>query len=271
MRTVLLTGMPRSGTTLACAMLNEKPDTVALVEPMALVPHGNQTRALGEVEYFVAQTRENLLSSGAAPSKHIGGRIPENTVVQPPKPGLLRRAAEEHGELQFGKSLTPDFCLVIKHPAFFTAIAAPLVARYPFYAIVRDPLAVFASWQTVDMPVNRGRMPMAEASDATLAAHLATTDGVLARQVIILEWLLTIYATLPDCVLRYEDIVADPTRHLATIIGRPVVATPVRQPFAPQSRYPGVDLAPLASALRRLVPLATLFYPHFAASLDQIA
>jgi hypothetical protein len=33
-QTVLITGTPRSGTTLVCHLLNQLPDTVALNEPM---------------------------------------------------------------------------------------------------------------------------------------------------------------------------------------------------------------------------------------------
>ena len=34
MRNVLVTGTPRSGTTLICSLVNKLPDTVALHEPM---------------------------------------------------------------------------------------------------------------------------------------------------------------------------------------------------------------------------------------------
>ena len=33
LRNVVLTGLPRSGTTLACHLLNKLPDTVAVLEP----------------------------------------------------------------------------------------------------------------------------------------------------------------------------------------------------------------------------------------------
>ena len=40
------------------------------------------------------------------------------------------------------------------HPAAFTAAAAALQTRYTLFAVIRHPLSVLASWQTVDLPVH---------------------------------------------------------------------------------------------------------------------
>jgi hypothetical protein len=42
---VVLTGLPRSGTTLTCHLLNKLPDTVALHEPMQGVDYGDTVDA----------------------------------------------------------------------------------------------------------------------------------------------------------------------------------------------------------------------------------
>ena len=61
-----------------------------------------------------------------------------------------------------GKPLPTDFRLFIKHPAIFTALATRLLVRIPLYAVVRHPLAILASWNTVDMDARLGRWPVAE-------------------------------------------------------------------------------------------------------------
>src|ERR1700679_3353065 len=66
--TTLLTGLPRSGTTLVCALLNRLPDTVALSEPRILALHGDRERALWEIDAFLAMTREAALITGRVPS-----------------------------------------------------------------------------------------------------------------------------------------------------------------------------------------------------------
>ncbi len=264
--TVLLAGLPRGGTTLACAMLNEHPNTVALVEPMLIDVHGDRPRAVHEIGAFVRQARQQLLQTRRAVSKHRDGVIPDNTVRDGPGALALRRGADQHGLVTFDKPLTPSFRLVVKHPALFTALADLLVQEYPVYAVVRHPLAVLASWQTVAMPVNQGRLPMAEAFCPPLAARLARIGQVLDRQVAILEWMLTTYLALPaGCVLRYEDMLARPASTLAPVSGWVWPPGRQRQPYAASSRYPGVDLRRLAAALAPLEPTASRLYPDVAA------
>ena len=269
MNTLLLTGMPRSGTSLICTMLNEQPDTVALVEPMRLTPHGDADRFEGELDDFIARTRAGLLSDGVAPSKHVGGEIPENTAADVGAGAGLRQVVEQHGVVRIAKSLTPEFRLIVKHPAIFSALAPRLSESHGLHALVRHPLAVLASWQTVDMPVNRGRMPMAEAFCPELRRRLDGIADALDRQVALIAWLLATYAELPpNRVLRYEDVLLDPARRLAPLSGRVHAHAKPRRAHDPRTRYAGLDLAALAQALHPLAPLAERFYPDFEASLS---
>jgi hypothetical protein len=268
--TTLLTGLPRSGTTLVCALLNRLPDTVALSEPRILALHGDRERALWEIDAFLAMTREAALITGRVPSQAIGGRAPENVAEPPRDDGRLRRVRAVDRLIEVGKPLSSDFHLVVKHPALFTALAEPLRRRRRLVAIVRHPLAVLASWQTVDMPPNRGRLPRAEAFAPDLAARLAAAPDVLTRQIALLGWMLGIYATFPPSeVLRYEDLIAGPGAALA-ILSPNAATLPARlDDFDIAQRYAGVDLAPLAAALLDIRDLAEPFYPDFARSLER--
>ena len=78
---IMLTGLPRSGTTLVCHLLNKLPDTVALAEPMkvgrfAKLP--TRRAILDAIVGFAAQQRESLLTRGMAFSKHHEGSVPDN-------------------------------------------------------------------------------------------------------------------------------------------------------------------------------------------------
>jgi len=270
MPTTLLTGLPRSGTTLVCALLNRLPDTVALSEPRMLRLHGDRQRAIWEIDAFLAITREAALRTGRVPSQAIGGRAPENVAEAPRGDGKLRRVRAVHRQIEVGKPLTADFHLVVKHPALFTALAGELRQRHRLVAMVRHPLAVLASWQTVDMPPNRGRLPRAEAFAPELAAAPAATSGVLARQVALLAWMLGVYATFPPSdVLRYEDLIADPSAAIAGLSPRRAALSPSLEDYDIAQRYAGVDFAKLAMALLPIGDLAERFYPDFARSLDR--
>ncbi|NVN10175.1 sulfotransferase [Nguyenibacter vanlangensis] len=270
MPTILVTGLPRSGTTLLCALLNAYPDTLALGEPLALERHGDRARAVTEIERFVAATRRRAIDSGLAMSKHVDGTVPDNWVEDPAvlQTGRLRRVLEQRGEIPVGKPLAEDFHLVIKHPAEFTALAEPLGRRFPLYALVRHPLAVLAAWQTVEMPVHYGHMPMMECFVPGLTARLDAIEDRLARQVELMRFLYGTYARFPaDRILRYEDILADPVTELHRLVPHVRQSSRALAPYDPAARYTTVDLAALAEMLRPLAPVVECFYPDFLASL----
>ena len=78
MTTILLTGIPRSGTNLVCACLNTLPNCVALTEPMMVPRHGDADRAVSEILSFAEAVRQRLLSEGVAPSRTVKGVIADN-------------------------------------------------------------------------------------------------------------------------------------------------------------------------------------------------
>ncbi|MFG1425995.1 sulfotransferase [Roseixanthobacter glucoisosaccharinicivorans] len=260
---ILLTGMPRSGTTLVVALLGRQPDTIALAEPIQLNPHGDRHRAVDEIAEFVVQTRAAAIANKPIPTKHVDGYIIDNWVEPPRQDGHLRKVLEQRSELLFDKPLSDNFTLIVKHPAEFTALADLLVKRFTLYAIVRDPMAVMAAWQTVNMPVNRGHMPMAEAFAPELKRRLAGIKDRLVGQATLIEWQLRTYLTLPaGRVLRYEDITAEPSSALECF-GTSGLMLPSLAAYDPVERYTGVDFHALYRALEPLLGLIVQFYPNF--------
>jgi hypothetical protein len=270
MTTTLLTGLPRSGTTLTCALLNEFPDTLALAEPLALSGDGDREKAMADIETFIRATRKSAVSEGVATSKHLDGVILGNFAEAPSltEGRRLRQVLVTHGEIRIEKALSERFSLIIKHPAVFSALADVIVPRYPLVAVVRHPLAILAAWQTVDMPVNRGRLPMAEAYSPGLAATLAGVGDRVQRQVALIGWLLGVYSKFPPShIMRYEDMIADPQKQLRRFTPHShAPASPIER-FELVSRYAGVDLRHLAHELIAICPIAERFYPDFESSL----
>lgn len=209
-RDIALTGVPRSGTTLACRLLGQCRNTVALFEPMPVLTlpqeHG---LALAQVLDFYRDVRTRIAREHNAPSKVRGGAVPDNLYAEAGSDG--RRQLQAHpGLLQVPADLPDDFTLVIKHNAAFTALLPKLAMQLDTFAIVRNPLAVIASWQSVDVPVQQGRVPAGERLDPQLAARLNASNDVLERQLRVLDWFFQqFHSHLPlQRVLRYEDIVA---------------------------------------------------------------
>lgn len=219
---IALTGIARSGTTLSCWLLNQLPACVALhepIDPSSLVALDFPEAYLREVEHFFITQRASLLSSRTATTKAFKGGIPDNPFDTAPANGGLRASIVKRQRIYFDKPLHPGFRLVIKQPNFFTATLGTLTTRFPCFAIVRNPLAILLSWQTVQAGLHDGRVPYGEAFDETLKQELASQPGHLQRQLTVLRWYFNKYATLlpTEHVIKYEDIVTTGGRALKVI------------------------------------------------------
>jgi hypothetical protein len=265
--TVLITGLPRSGTTLICSLLNQMPNTLALAEPIKIKKDGNREHALSLIEEFINQSRSAALSQGTVMTKQMNGAIPDNWVEPPNGEGRLRKVLEEYGPLTISKALSLNFTLVIKHPAEFTALSDELSARYPLFAIVRHPLAVLAAWQTVDMPVHRGRMPKAESFCPELAIELAAEPDRIERQIKLIRWLFAKYNQFPEgMVIRYEDLTRKPHQALAKITQISADVHFQIKSFNVADRYAGIDLKSIAERLIKHRQEFEKHYPDFIES-----
>ncbi len=219
---VVLTGLPRSGTTLACYLLNKLPDTVALSE--AFTP-GRSVKLQGEVvlcerlERFFGRMRRMIEEEKAALSKQIGGEIPDNPFDQERNEGGARRQLASKEKIAITKELNPSFLLVIKQPGLFTFLLPALLKRFPCYAVIRNPLAVLASWNSLETGGQKGRFPLAEMYDEDLARRLDAEQDDVGRQLCLMSWFFGRYRReLPEgSIIRYEEMVASGGRALSSL------------------------------------------------------
>ena len=179
MRNVLITGIPRSGTTLTCHLLNKVPNVIALHEPFKFrqIIEQEGIHAVPEkISQFIAQSRHSLLTSGTAISKHIDGKIPDNPFEHYaflarllPNPirkkllsdtfinkipstairsklkklnkRLLRPVKHSKGEVKFSKALDENFLLCIKQNEPFTFMLEILVEFFSMLCYHSQPFS----------------------------------------------------------------------------------------------------------------------------------
>lgn len=224
-----------------CALLNVVPGVVALHEPMPLPDWASRmTReiVIREIDRFFAEARNSLLRTGTAPSRQVDARVPSNPFSDEKDAFGVRHAQGALGLLALapGTVLAPDFILVVKHTAGFTALLEQLNEAHPCFAVIREPIATMASWATIDAPIRTGRTPAAERLDPRLSAALDKIDGVLDRQVQILEWYLERFRSLPaDRVIRYEAVVSSGGQSLRAIA---LAAAELAEPLSPRNDNP---------------------------------
>jgi hypothetical protein len=209
---VLITGTPRSGTTLTCHLLNKLPDTVALHEPMKLKKFTeleDHEEICRSIKRFCDEQRTSIHSRKRAISKNVDGAVPDNPVGTGRSEAGLRQSIASKGEIAIDKKLSQDFMLVVKHNSAFTAVLEELVKRFPVYAVMRNPLATLAAWSSVDFNVQRGYASAAERLDSDLRANLAAIDDVLDRQIYLLGWFHgQFHRYLPErSIIRYESVI----------------------------------------------------------------
>ena len=246
-RTWLLSGIPRSGTSLCCRLAGGLPDRVALSEPLQprqLADCPDPRNACARIETFLKQIRTRIAVERRAPSIQSGGRLDDHRAESGDMGADgLRRLRAEWGEIVLDKPLSARFGLLVKHNALFAALLPRLAASFPCLALVRNPLAVLASWQTVDLPVHRGRIPMGERFDPELRRTLDAEPETLRRQIVVLNWFFARYLAAghraawqrtarqraarqrahlpPENIIRYEDLIESGGQTLFRLLGHP--------------------------------------------------
>jgi hypothetical protein len=229
---VLITGTPRSGTTLICHLLNKLPDTVALHEPMRVKALESLSRdeICVEIDRFCEEQRTSLRLRGRAISKNVDGVVPDNPIGEGRSDDGLRKSLASKGEIVVDKPLSSDFMLVIKHNSAFTAVLDTLVTRFPVYGVIRNPLATLASWSSVKFSASSGYARAAERLDPALKAKLAAIDDDLDRQICLLDWFHGQFRRYlaQDAILRYESVVGTGGRVLDMVNPR---AETLREPM----------------------------------------
>ena len=244
----LLCGIPRAGNGLCCRLVGALPDTVALSQPyhprctfdgtrvgsLPRTPRDASVR-LGE---FAGLVRRQILEEGRAPSHQVGGGLYDNIMASEwDADSGLRERRGEWGSIAIDKPLSERFTLFMSQPAVFSALLPDLTERFGCLALVRNPLSLLASWQTVNLPFQRGRIAGAEPYDPELRRTLDEERDRVQRQLIILDWFFARYAAHldPSQVIRYEGLVESGGSELFRRLGQERAA-----PVAMKSRNDSV-------------------------------
>lgn len=220
-RNIILTGIPRSGTTLTCSLLNKVANTLALIEPLDMPAFNvcvNSSQRYAFLEQYFLQLREDIANSNAISLLDIAGD--GTNTFQYNEQGARKTQIKGHNSQRITKALDENFTLLIKHPNIFTALLGELKIHWDCYALVRNPLSVLASWESLAHPLSSGHAPMAELHDSQLRQCLAQTSDKLTRQLMLINWYFTTYLrelTLEQ-ILRYEDIVSSAGAALGAIL-----------------------------------------------------
>jgi len=221
-REIILAGIPRSGTSLACILLNKLPNTTALNEPLEIsqLVLKDETEKLDWLKNQFAEARHSLVSTQTDLSKGNEGRLVSNLFADEPTDDGLRQSIATLQAVSFPRPIhREDFTLIIKHPNAFTVLLPLLRDHFECFAIVRNPLAVLLSWNSTSAQWQEGHVPVAEKLDEQLHKQLTGAKSAFERQMLILAryFKITREALPLSKIIRYEDIVETGGRALSAI------------------------------------------------------
>lgn len=221
---VLVTGIPRAGTTLVGALLDSLPNTVCLSEPpwhwhkssggkldIGPDPTG-EIFAKWLVGDFVTLRRKLL-----AGERIQDRRSDNNQSLTNYYSARSSLDQQDHQALHLKEfsapSLSEDFTLAFKHNGLYLSALGPLVELdfFTIIGLVRHPVDVINSWRALNLPVSRGKMHDAARCWPEMA-RATDEGGVLQRQVMIYDLICERLYSYRDrvSVLRYEDVVREP-------------------------------------------------------------
>jgi hypothetical protein len=196
-------------------------NVVALNEPINVKSMKELSRVdmIYKIREFYIEQRELLITKKSTVCKSFEGSIPTNSFDKPEEVTKLRSNFLVRKPIQVFKELSQDFTLVVKHPALFTANLDLLKREFPCFALVRNPLAVLLSWETVNANVREGHMPNAEEWDFELRNALKAESDRLMRQLILLDWCFQQYEKNlnKSHIILYEEIIASNGKSLSAI------------------------------------------------------
>lgn len=221
---LIVTGLPRSGTTLTTALLNQLSNSVCISEPGW---QGGWLENSRNEHAFV----ERLANDYNAVRKKIihGQPVRDKVSIDGlPLTNYYKRQDGKKSEKNFETQPitynidSHDFLLGMKHNAQYTSVL-PFLANsnlFSFIYIIRHPIPTIMSWRSMGLALRVGKVPEGAHFWPELKQINNSQEEILKKQVMIYNLFCERYWELKDKghILKYEDIVSDPSV-LETITG----------------------------------------------------
>lgn len=229
---LILSGMPRSGTSYLCTLLHRLQDTVVLNEPPEVTKGLNLDRYPEWLAVKYQKWRTNILHGVGVPNKIRDGQLIEDTAkgdVQDHYRPTVRR---------------PDFLLGTKNNVAYLARIRQIrqiMPDTPIVAAIRDPVDTLASWQKSFRHLENGdfrrlrvcnpKDPWFSPQERRQMAEIHAQKDPLTRQALLWCSLARIMHNERHnmMIVRYEELVRDPEAHLRRILD----AVPGAPPYHP--------------------------------------
>ncbi|KAJ08946.1 hypothetical protein M003_18395 [Pseudomonas aeruginosa IGB83] len=218
---LVITGIPRSGTSHLCRLLSQQPDTVVLNEPPQVFEALKLSPLPWGLPRYYAELRRDILAGRPVPNKHVNGRLVDDTA-----------RGNDQSSGYFAEVRGASFHLGTKNTLAYIA-RLPLIRKVMptalLIATIRHPYDSLNSWANTFEHLRQAaveRQPFGCPDDLALTGWqrkallaIADTDHLAVRRALWWRYLALQLEDAGDYVqlLRYEDFVEAPQTTLAAL------------------------------------------------------
>lgn len=233
-RNWIITGIPRSGTSLLSSLICAVPNSYCANEIYY---------DINTLKRDLERLRKRLVRGKSVPNKWLGDTVATDTMTE----GMQKAKRKIKGEFD-------AHCLVaskVNVPYLF-ALENLLTQGFRVAALVRNPLYTIASW---NLPTTH--VPEAHPEKERYADWQYQGRNLYEKQAELWNRLAAIFLNYPpEVLLRYEDLVDTPEKFLAEITGEKTVFAPLSSKND-EGRYPHIPA--IRAAVEKYAPLRRNF------------
>ena len=221
----LITGIPRSGTSLVSSLVAKNPDTLVFSEPSWLKEirelTSDSSQFSNQLVKDITQIRNSILNGkpvGIKLNKSETG-IPSNYFQRSPDGEIIHNKTDTETIFPIN---TAHKNIFIKANAQFTACLNSLIAtkQFKIVCIVRNPVSAIMSWRSLQIPVSFGNMKIAEKYSPDFSEFINDAANLLDKQIMIADWFFKQYSIYLNHVtlIKYEDLILNAQNELSKFL-----------------------------------------------------
>jgi hypothetical protein len=218
---ILISGIPRSGTSLLCRLLDDQPNSVIVNEPTEVFGPLQTCDEPSWMACFYRDLRCRILEGEAIENRVVGDRLVEDTRLQDVRSLYHPRVSGR------------DFLLGTKNTLAYLSrieVLRRAMPDAPIVACVRHPMDTVASWKGSFPHLREADLtgfPAAFANPSFLTGlqqerlrTIVDTASAALRRALLWAYLADLVIDRRDSLLvvRYEELAADPDRELGRIL-----------------------------------------------------
>jgi len=221
-KTLLITGIPRSGTSLITKLISKQQNTICFSEPKWLkeIRHNNQNSEefKNNLRQKIHQIRNEIKNGNPVEITVERGTnyLPENYYNRR-KNKIINLKETKKVYIEHSK----DLILCVKSNVLFTSCIEALVNEdsWRIYSIIRNPLFVLMSWRSLNIPISKGEIKIGEVYSQEIR-KIVKEEDLLIKQVKILDWFFKTYFYYNKNIIKYEDLINNPQGILNKLLNR---------------------------------------------------